>query len=73
MSNLLPSFQTRPITVSVTANRPFAIEHGLGRPVAGWVVVDRTAACTVWRSGENGTGKLVLTCNQSCTLSILLL
>ena len=73
MSGLLPSFQTRPITVTVTANQAFTIEHGLGRPVAGWVVVDQTAPARVWRSGENGTGKLVLKSNVSCTLTVLLL
>ena len=71
--SLLPTFQTRPIICSVNANEPFTIEHGLGRPVAGWLVVDRTAVCQVWRSGLNGPGMLELTCDQSCDLSIVLL
>ena len=70
---LLPTFQTRPITCSVNANEPFTIEHGLGRPVAGWVVVDRTAPGDVWRSGENGVNRLVLTSSSSGSLTILLL
>ncbi|OQX39836.1 MAG: hypothetical protein B0D91_00690 [Oceanospirillales bacterium LUC14_002_19_P2] len=71
--SLLPTLQTRPIVCSVKANESFVIEHGLGRPVAGWLVVDSTVACQVWRSGSNGPGLLELTSDQTCDLSIVLL
>ncbi|WP_448215306.1 hypothetical protein [Endozoicomonas sp. 2B-B] len=73
MSTLLPSVQTRPITLSVSANQAFTIEHGLGRPVAGWQIVDIDKPARVWRSGENGSDRLILTCDQSCNLVVVLL
>lgn len=70
---MIPTNSTRTIEKTVTANQPVVIEHGLGRPVEGWYLVDINKPANVWRSGGNGRKELVLMADQDCVFSVVLL
>lgn len=42
---MLPGIATDPIEVSVTAGQVVTVRHGLGRQLAGFLVVWRSAPC----------------------------
>ena len=70
---LIPEFRSKPIRLTVTANKPFIIEHEMGRAPAGWLVVDRLQVVNIWRSGVMDTNKIELTADQDADVSIVLL
>lgn len=49
------------------------LEHGLGRPVRGWLVTDNPQDADVWRNGDSTvdqTRYLSLGCDIDCTINV---
>lgn len=48
------------------------VDHGLGRPWTAWLVTDRDAAATVWRSASASPERfLTLTASASVTVALM--
>ena len=64
------------ISVSLTTGADNLIQHGLGRPLAGWVLTRINAQATVWdEQDDNAIGSLtlVLRCSADCTVDLWVL
>lgn len=72
---MLPAIATNPIEVSVTAATPFTVSHGLGRQVAGWMVIwsDADVVCHVDDPDADTASDLVLIPSATCNLRLVLL
>lgn len=72
---MLPAIATDPITVSATAATPFTVSHGLGRQVAGWLVIwsDANVLCHVSDPEADTAKELTLVPSATCNLSLVLL
>ena len=64
-----------PIERTVVAGEPFTLDHGLGRPIRGYLVVWATApvAVTVPDPTADTRISLTLEANASCDLRLVLL
>jgi hypothetical protein len=72
---MLPTIVTEPIEVAVTAATPFTLPHGLGRQVAGWLVIwaDADVTCHVADPAADSSQELALVPSATCNLRIVLL
>jgi len=72
---VIPQFATDPIELAVSAGVVVTIPHGLGRQVAGWLVIWRDAACdfTIQNPIADSSRELVLVPNGSATVRLVLL
>jgi len=69
-----PMLDTKLVTNVVVGTTATPIDHGLGRPLLGWIVVDRTINASVWRSPTASAAPnklLMLVASSSVTISIL--
>lgn len=75
MKDILPKISTDSFEVSVTADVPFTINHGLGRQVEGEVIIARSAPCEVHRQDWTADTRQALTLipTNTCFLRIVLL
>lgn len=66
---------TDPIALSVTASEPVTIRHGLGRQVAGWLVIWATAPVEffVADAAADTRTELVLVPSATCDVRVVLL
>jgi len=66
---------TNPIEIDVVVDEPVTIEHGLGRQVAGWLVIwrDTPVDLVVYDSSADTSQSLVLMPNASARVRIVLL
>lgn len=46
------------------------INHGLGRMMQGWIIIDVDAAATIYRSQPFNPNTLSLTSNAACTIAL---
>lgn len=72
---MIPAIATDPIELTVQAGVAVSIPHGLGRQVAGWLVIWRTAACefTVQDPAADSRRELVLVPSGSASVRLVLL
>lgn len=56
--------------ISLTANKPLAVNHLLDKTPQGWFLVDNTADAVVWRSAPFTKTTVTLTSNVSTTIAI---
>lgn len=71
---VLGSSQVQGVEFVSTSAPAFTInvEHGLGRPWTNWMVTDRDANESVWRSAADNPAKyLTLTASGAMTISVL--
>lgn len=54
--------------ISLTANTPLAINHGLQRDPQGWFLTDNTANAVIWRT--KSFNSLILTLESSANTTI---
>ena len=52
------------------AASPVVIEHGLGRLPQGWIIVDRNAAATPYRSAPNTKQTITLSTSADVTVTL---
>lgn len=72
---MIPALSTDPIELSVTANTPVTIQHGIGRQIAGFLVIWRTAPCDfhVQNPTADSSRELVLVPSGTATVRLVLL
>ena len=72
---MIPQIATDLIELSVTVNVPVTIRHGLGRQVAGYIVVWRSAPCdfTVQNPAADSSRELVLVPSGTANVRLVLL
>ena len=66
---------TDPIALSVVASEPVVLSHGLGRQVAGWLVIWATAPVEVFvaDAAADTRTELVLVPSATCDVRLVLL
>lgn len=72
---MIPAIATDPIELSVTAGVAVTVSHGLGRQVAGFLVIWRDAPCelTVQNPQADSSRELVMLPSGSANLRLVLL
>ena len=72
---MIPKISTDLIELSVTAGTPVTIPHGLGRQVAGWLVIWQSAACvfTVQNPAADSSRELILVPSGTANVRLVLL
>lgn len=72
---LVAEIVTLPIPLDVTSGTPAIIKHGLGRQIAGWLVIWQTAACQFYVQDphRDTSQELVLIPNATCSVRLVLL
>lgn len=72
---MIPQIATDLIELSVTAGTPVTIRHGLGRQIAGWMIIWKTAACdfTVQNPAADSRQELVLVPSGTANVRLVLL
>ena len=56
--------------ISLTANTPKTINHGLNRMMQGWFVIDNTASSNIWRTSSLNTKTITLESSATTTISL---
>lgn len=56
--------------IALTASTAKVINHGLGRMMTGWWVVDNTANCTVWRTQNLNTKTITIESSADTTIAL---
>lgn len=56
--------------ISLTASTPKSINHLLQRMQQGWILIDNTASCTVWRTQAFNDLTLTLESSANTTISL---
>lgn len=68
----VPILQANTVAVDFNASTTQNVEHGLGRPWVGWVVVDKDQPAIIYRSSvANRERFLTLTADQSLSAVVL--
>ena len=72
---MIPQFATDPIELAVIVGVAVTIPHGLGRQVAGFLVIWKTAPCdfTIQNPIADSSKELVLVPSGSATVRLVLL
>lgn len=72
---MIPALSTDLIELSVTAGLPVTITHGLGRQVAGWLTIWRSAACefSIQDPAADTSRELVLVPSGTASVRLVLL
>lgn len=72
---MIPEFSTDPIELDVIAGEPVTIAHGLGRQIAGYVLIWKSAACefTVQNPAADSSRELVLVPSGTASVRLVLL
>lgn len=72
---MIPAIATDPIALDVVAGVAVTIPHGLGRQVAGWLVIWQDAACAfaVQDPAADSRRELVLVPSGSASVRLVLL
>lgn len=72
---MIPAISTDPIEVNVSAGVPFTLQHGLGRQVAGYLIIWRSAPCdfTVQNPAADSSRELVLVPSGTASVRLVLL
>lgn len=52
------------------AASPVVVTHGLGRLPQGWIIIDRTAAATPWRSAPSTKQTITLSTSADVTVAL---
>lgn len=72
---MIPAIATDPIEMSVTGGVAVTIAHGLGRQVAGWLVIWRSAECefVIADALDDSSKELVLIPSGTAKVRLVLL
>ncbi len=72
---MIPRLSTDPIELAVSAGIPVTIAHGLGRQVAGWLVIWRSTACefSIQDPAADTSRELVLVPSGTASVRLVLL
>jgi len=72
---MIPKISTDIIELNVTAGTPITIPHGLGRQVAGWIVLWQEAPCdfTIQDPAADSRQELVLVPSGTAHVRLVLL
>ena len=72
---MIPKLNSEAIELSVTAGTPVTLPHGLGRQIAGYLVIWKSAACdfTVQDPAADSSRELVLVPTGTASVRLVLL
>ena len=66
----LPLVNGNTVAATLVANKPQAINHGLGRSPQGWFLIDNTADSVVWRTQPFNATSLTLEASANTTINL---
>lgn len=56
--------------IAMIASTPLTINHGLGRTMQGWFLVDNTSSSVVWRTQNLNSTTLTIESSANTTISL---